>query len=263
MTGDTDQALSRRSALRMAAGAVTAACVDTNGARAPISPITTARAQGSPSMAAMIKPTAPDALLVIDVQYDFLPGGALAVKDGDQVIAPINALAQKFDKIVLTQDWHTKDHISFASSHAGKKPFGTTLMPYGTQVLWPNHCVQGSRGAMLSEALEINPAQLIIRKGYHAGTDSYSAFMEADGKTSTGLAGYLRERGVKRVFCAGLATDFCVAWTALDAIKAGFEAAVIEDASRGIDTMGSLAAAWKNMTAAGVARLRADMILKA
>ncbi|GAC1341376.1 MAG: bifunctional nicotinamidase/pyrazinamidase [Beijerinckiaceae bacterium] len=200
-----------------------------------------------------------DMLIVVDVQNDFLPGGALAVSHGDEVIAPINALGKKFAHVVLTQDWHTPGHASFASSHSGKKPFETTTLAYGTQVLWPDHCVQGSRGAALSDALDIPKAELIIRKGYRADTDSYSAFNEADRK-ATGLAGYLKERGFKRVFCAGLATDFCVAWTAQDARQAGFDAFVIEDAARGIDNQGSLAAAWDAMAKAGVKRINSAAI---
>ena len=195
-------------------------------------------------------------LLVIDVQNCFLPGGSLAVKDGDKVVPVINALAKKFAHVVMTQDWHTPGHASFASSHAGKKPFETTKLRYGTQVLWPDHCVQGSQDAAVHKDIAIPQAQLIIRKGFHKDTDSYSAFMEADGKTSTGLGAYLKARGIKEVYVAGLATDFCVAWTALDARKAGFKAAVIEDASRGIDLNGSVAKAWADMTKAGVRRIQ-------
>jgi nicotinamidase/pyrazinamidase len=209
----------------------------------------------------VIKPGDRDVLIVTDVQYDFLPGGALAVQDGDQVIAPINALAKRFAHVVMTQDWHTPGHISFASTHAGRKPFETTTLDYGEQVLWPDHCVQGSRGAMISEEIRIPHAELIIRKGYNRMIDSYSGFKEADRKTRTGLAGYLRERGFKRVFVAGLATDFCVAWTALDARQAGFDTFVIEDASRGIDTMGSLDAAWRNMGQAGVQRITSGALV--
>jgi nicotinamidase/pyrazinamidase len=204
-----------------------------------------------------------DVFIVVDVQNDFLPGGALAVKNGDEVIAPINALAKKFTNVVQTQDWHTKGHISFASAHEGKKPFETTDLPYGTQVLWPDHCVQGSAGAAFSDKLELPMVQLVIRKGYHAHVDSYSAFLEADKATRTGLAGYLAERGIKRCFVAGLATDFCVAWTSLDAVKAGFETYMIEDASRGIDAMGSLSIALRNMDAAGVKRIKSTAILGA
>jgi nicotinamidase/pyrazinamidase len=198
-----------------------------------------------------------DALLAIDVQYDFLPGGALAVPDGDAVIAPINALAKRFaahrGHLILTQDWHPPHHSSFASSHPGKAPFETIEMPYGPQVLWPDHCVQGSRGAEISRGLDCAVlAELVIRKGYNRDVDSYSAFREADRHTHTGLAGYLRERGLKRVFCAGLATDFCVAWTALDAQAEGFETYVILDACRAIDADGSRAKALGEMERAGV-----------
>lgn len=195
-------------------------------------------------------------LLVVDVQNCFLPGGSLAVKDGDKVIPVINTLAKKFAHVVLTQDWHTPGHISFASSHNGKKPFETTDVAYGKQVLWPDHCVMGTEGAALSKDLAIPHAQLVLRKGYDKVIDSYSAFTEADGKTTTGLAGYLKSRKLQRVFVAGLATDFCVAWSALDARKAGFETYVIEDACRGIDTQGSLAKAWADMGKAGVKRIK-------
>jgi nicotinamidase/pyrazinamidase len=238
-------ALSRRDALKLAgAGAVAAAA-------------------GGASAEDAITPGADDVFIVVDVQNDFLPGGALAVKHGDEVIAPINALAKKFVNIVQTQDWHTKGHISFASAHAPKKPFETTELSYGTQVLWPDHCVQGSAGAAFSDKLELPMVQLVIRKGYHAHVDSYSAFLEADKATRTGLAGYLAERGIKRCFVAGLATDFCVAWTSLDAVKAGFETYMIEDASRGIDAMGSLSIALRNMDAAGVKRIKSTAILGA
>ena len=206
--------------------------------------------------AAAIKPDDASALLVIDVQNCFLPGGSLAVKDGEQVVPVINRIAKGFANVVMTQDWHTSGHISFASSHAGKKPFETVDLPYGKQVLWPDHCVQGTDGASLSKDLSIPQAELIIRKGFHKDGDSYSAFLEADGKTSTGLAGYLKARKIKRVFVAGLATDFCVAWTALDARKAGFEVYVVEDACRGIDNQGSLAKAWADMAKAGVKRIQ-------
>ncbi len=191
-------------------------------------------------------------LLVIDVQNDFLPGGALAVPRGDEVIAPINRLATRFANVILTQDWHPANHVSFASHHAGRKPYETIELPYGRQVLWPDHCVQGTRGAQLADALQATGAQAVIRKGFHAHTDSYSAFVEADQVTPTGLAGLLRERGIRRVFCCGLATDFCVAWSALDAQAAGFETTVIDDACRAIDAGGSLAAALRDLGAAGV-----------
>ncbi|WP_342360352.1 bifunctional nicotinamidase/pyrazinamidase [Terrarubrum flagellatum] len=197
------------------------------------------------------------ALIVIDVQNDFCAGGSLAVPDGDAVIAPINAMAKRFQTIVLTQDWHPPGHASFASAHPEKNPFETIEMPYGPQVLWPDHCVMGTRGAEFHAALDIPGAQTIIRKGYRVSVDSYSGFKEADRATSTGLAGYLRERGVTRVVCAGLATDFCVAWTAQDARAAGLEALVVEDACRAIDANGSLAAAWKAMGDAGVKRISA------
>jgi nicotinamidase/pyrazinamidase len=200
------------------------------------------------------------ALLVIDVQNCFLPGGSLAVKDGDQVVPVINKLAKGFANVVMTQDWHTPGHVSFASSHAGKKPFETIDLAYGKQVLWPDHCVQGTDGASLSKDLSIPQAELIVRKGYHKDVDSYSAFTEADGKTTTGLAAWLKARKLQRLFIAGLATDFCVAWTAMDARKAGFDAYVIEDACRGIDTQGSLAKAWADMAKAGVKRIQSGDI---
>src|SRR5579872_5664561 len=187
-----------------------------------------AMAPRSLSAAASIKIDDTSALLVIDVQNCFLPGGSLAVKDGDQVVPVINRLAKGFANVVMTQDWHTPGHVSFASSHAGKKPFETIDLSYGKQVLWPDHCVQGTDGASLSKDLNIPQAELIVRKGYHKDVDSYSAFTEADGKTTTGLAAWLKARKLQRLFVAGLATDFCVAWTALDARKAGFEAYVIE-----------------------------------
>jgi nicotinamidase/pyrazinamidase len=195
-------------------------------------------------------------LLVIDVQNCFLPGGSLAVKDGDKVVPVINGIAKKFADVVMTQDWHTPGHISFASSHSGKKPFETLEVKYGKQVLWPDHCVQGTEGATLSKDLAIPHTELILRKGFNKDVDSYSAFTEADGKTTTGLAAYLKARKLQRVFIAGLATDFCVAWSALDARKAGFDVYVIEDACRGIDTQGSLAKAWADMNKAGVKRIQ-------
>lgn len=201
-------------------------------------------------------------LLVIDVQNCFLPGGSLAVKDGDQILPVINRIAAGFPNVVLTQDWHTPGHVSFASSHPGTKPFDNIKLPYGKQVLWPDHCVQGSEGAALSKDLSITQAALIVRKGFHKDVDSYSAFTEADGKTTTGLAGYLKARKLQRLFLVGLATDFCVAWSALDARKAGFETYVIEDACRGIDTGGSLKQAWADMAKAGVKRIKsADLAI--
>lgn len=183
---------------------------------------------------------ATDVLLVVDVQYDFCPDGALAVPDGDLVVAPINRLARRFAHVVLTQDWHPAGHLSFASSHLGRKPYDTVELGYGTQILWPDHCVQGSHGAELCRTLDIPHAELILRKGYAREIDSYSAFFENDRSTPTGLAGYLRERGFARVFLAGLAYDFCVRYSAEDAMRQGFEAVVIDDACRAIDVAGSV-----------------------
>ena len=207
-----------------------------------------------------MRPGERDVLLVVDVQNDFCPGGALAVPRGDEVVPLINRLARGFAHVVLTQDWHTAGHVSFASAHPGRKPLDTVELPYGTQVLWPDHCVQGTPGAALHPALAIPHAELIIRKGFRRQVDSYSAFCEADRTTPTGLAGYLRERGLARVFLVGLATDFCVAWSALDARARGFDATVVEDACRGIDADDSLARAWAQMAGAGVARLAASTI---
>lgn len=194
-------------------------------------------------------------LIVTDIQNDFLPGGALAVADGDQIIPHVNELARRFKNVVITQDWHPAHHISFASSHPGKAPFEIIDLRYGPQVLWPDHCIQGSHGAALADGLDIPHAQLIIRKGYHAHTDSYSSFFEADRKTPTGLTGYLFERGIERVFIVGLALDFCVSWTAQDSRIHGFDTVVIQDACRAIDTNDSLAAAVQAMDAAGVRRI--------
>jgi nicotinamidase/pyrazinamidase len=193
-------------------------------------------------------------LIVVDVQNDFCPGGALAVPRGDEVVPVINRLAARFDDVVLTQDWHPRDHASFASSHPGRKPFETVTLPYGEQVMWPDHCVQGTSGAAFHPDLRIEKARMIVRKGFRRDIDSYSAFVEADHRTTTGLAGYLRERGFKSLVVCGLATDFCVAWTALDARAAGFEVAVVEEACRAIDLDGSAAKAWARMSAAGVRR---------
>ncbi len=209
-----------------------------------------------PSAAARLKPGADSALIVVDVQNGFVTGGMLAVPRGEEVVPLINRVASAFENIVVTQDWHPPAHASFASSHPGKKAFETTELAYGTQVLWPDHCVQGTPDAALHPDLWLPTAQLILRKGFHKGVDSYSAFEEADHQTSTGLAAYLSARGIRSVFIAGLATDFCVAWTALDARKHGFEAWVIADACRAIDLNGSLAAAWAQMTAQGVRRIQ-------
>lgn len=195
-------------------------------------------------------------LIVVDVQNDFMPDGALAVPHGDEVVPVINRLGPRFANLVLTQDWHPPGHASFASSHPGRKPFERIALPYGEQVLWPDHCVQGTHGAALHRDLALPHAQLVVRKGRHRAVDSYSAFVEADRTTPTGLAGYLKERGFGRLYVCGLATDYCVGWTALDARAAGFEATVIDDACRAIDLDGSLARAWREMNAAGVRRIR-------
>jgi nicotinamidase/pyrazinamidase len=211
-------------------------------------------------LSATFTPRASDALIVVDMQYDFMPGGALPVAEGDAIVPLVNRLASRFATVVLTQDWHPPGHASFASSHPDAKPFETIRLAYGEQVLWPDHCVQQSRGAELHPGLDIGHALLVLRKGANREVDSYSAFLEADGASKTGLAGFLRERGVDRVFLCGLATDYCVGFSALDARAAGFEAVVIEDACRAIDLAGSLAVAWAKMSAAGVARTGASRI---
>ena len=208
------------------------------------------------AQAAKIKIDAMSVLIVVDVQNCFLPGGSLAVGKGEEVIPIINKLGKDFANVVMTQDWHTPDHVSFASQHSGKKPFEMVKLPYGDQVLWPDHCVQGTDGAAIHKDINIPHAQLVIRKGFRKTVDSYSAFREADRKTVTGLAGYLKSRGLRKVFVTGLATDFCVAWTAMDARKEGFDTYVVEDACRGIDTQGSLAKAWDAMKKAGVKRIQ-------
>jgi nicotinamidase/pyrazinamidase len=199
-----------------------------------------------------------EALVVVDLQNDFMPGGALAVAHGDEVVPVVNRLARGFEHVVLTQDWHPREHVSFAANHAGREPFDCVALAYGEQVLWPVHCVQGTAGAALHARLDVPHARMVLRKGYRRDIDSYSAFIEADRQTSTGLAGYLRESGVTRVWCCGLATDYCVAWTALDARAAGFEVVVVEDGCRAIDLDGSLERAWRDMRAAGVVRMLAD-----
>lgn len=196
-------------------------------------------------------------LLVVDVQPDFMPGGALAVPRGDEVLAPINRLGARFADVVLTQDWHPPGHKSFASSHKGKKPFERVTMPYGGQTLWPDHCVQGTAGAAFHKDLALTHAEMIVRKGYDADIDSYSALFENDRVTPTGLAGYARERGFKRLIVAGLAFDYCVHYSALDGRRLGFEVQVVADACRSIDLGGSKAAAERAMTAAGVKLTRA------
>jgi nicotinamidase/pyrazinamidase len=192
------------------------------------------------------------ALIVIDVQSDFCPGGALAVPEGDTIVPGINALMAKAGAVILTQDWHPAGHSSFASSHAGKAPYEMTQMPYGSQVLWPDHCVQGSLGAQFHPDLATDRADLVIRKGFNPAIDSYSAFFENDRKTPTGLEGYLRTRGIDSLVMVGLATDFCVNFSAVDAARLGFSVTVREDLCRAIDLDGSLAAAREGMAAAGV-----------
>jgi len=196
--------------------------------------------------------TSQDVLLVIDVQNDFCPGGALAVPGGDLVIAPIHAIAQHFDHIVLTQDWHSPRHASFASTHPGKKPYDQIELNYGTQTLWPDHCVQGTPGADFHPDLQLTRAELILRKGFRPQIDSYSAFFENDRETPTGLAGYLDERDLTRVFLAGLAYDYCVGYSAIDARRLGLEAVILRDACRAIDLNGSVAQIEKQFEIAGV-----------
>ncbi len=199
-----------------------------------------------------MKTTASDALIVIDVQNDFCPGGALAVNEGDAVVPYINDISAHFDTVVLTQDWHPAGHSSFASSHHGLDPFASIDMDYGPQTLWPDHCIQASTGAEFHRDLNTTGAQLVIRKGFRASIDSYSAFFENDHTTSTGLTGYLRERGIQRVFCVGLATDYCVRFSAEDAVAQGFDTTVLLDGCRGIDLDGSVDAAITSMRGTGV-----------
>lgn len=192
------------------------------------------------------------ALIVIDLQNDFCPGGALAVSGGDEIVPLVNALARDFDHVVLTQDWHPAGHSSFASSHPGRNPFESVDLHYGPQTLWPDHCVQGTAGADFHPGLDVSAAELVIRKGFRRHIDSYSAFFENDRETPTGLAGYLRERGISRLALAGLATDYCVAYSALDAVRLGFSATVLLHAARGIDLGGSMETMLSQMRAAGV-----------
>jgi nicotinamidase/pyrazinamidase len=199
-----------------------------------------------------VKISSKDVIIIVDVQNDFCTGGALAVPSGEKVVPAINRIAEKFDSVVLTQDWHPEDHVSFASNHPSRRPYDTIELSYGPQVLWPDHCVQGSTGADFHCELETIRASLVLRKGIHRAIDSYSAFHENDQKTSTGLAGYLRERGLKTLFFAGLAFDFCVRYSAEDARKAGFEAVVIEEACRGIDLDGSVAATHRSLKSFGI-----------
>lgn len=211
-------------------------------------------------MSQAIRPGKNDVLLIVDIQNDFCRGGALAVPDGDAVVPVVGRLVESFEHVVLTQDWHQLGHLSFASSHPGRTPYDIIKMPYGDQVLWPDHCIQGSDGAAFHHGLTVPRAELIIRKGFHRDIDSYSAFYENDRRTPTGLAGYLGERGFKRVFLVGLATDFCVQYSALDARRRGFAAVMIEDGCRAIDLAGSLAEALRAMGAAGVERVASDAI---
>lgn len=201
-----------------------------------------------------------DVLLIVDIQNDFCPGGNLPVPHGDEVVPLINGLAARFAHVVLTQDWHPRGHLSFASSHPGKQPYQTIELASGSQILWPDHCVQDTSGAAFHEDLTVPHAELVLRKGYHREIDSYSAFYENDGKTHTGLAGYLRERDFRRVFLAGLAFDFCVRYSAEDVRREGFEAIVIEDACRGIDVDGSIAATSERFRTLGIRCISADTI---
>ena len=196
-----------------------------------------------------------DVLIIVDVQNDFCPGGALAVPLGDEIVPAVNRLAGEFAHVILTQDWHPRGHASFTSSHAGKQPFQTIELAYGQQILWPDHCVQGTQGAAFHSGLDVPHAELVIRKGFRSGIDSYSAFRENDRRTPTGLAGYLKERGFERVTLCGLATDFCVLYSAIDGREAGFEVKVVTSACRGIDVDGSLGRALHSMAEAGVTLL--------
>lgn len=206
------------------------------------------------------RPGPKDALLVVDVQNDFAPGGALAVPDGDAVVPIVNRLAQAFPHVILTQDWHPAGHHSFASTYPGRAPYETITLPYGSQILWPDHCVQGTPGAAFRADLDIPHAELVIRKGYHLRIDSYSAFFENDHDTPTGLAGYLRERGFRRVYLCGLAFDFCVRYSAEDAVASGFEVVVVEDACRGIDLDGSMAETRRTLAVLGVPLASSDAV---
>lgn len=207
-----------------------------------------------------LQPGPADVLLVIDVQNGFCPGGELPVEGGHEIVPLVNRIAKKFKHVVLTQDWHPKGHLSFASAHPGRKPFETIELAYGPQVLWPDHCIQGSRSAALHPDLDIPHAELILRKGFHPGVDSYSAFFENDRKTPTGLNGYLRERGFNRVLLVGLALDFCVRYSAEDARNSGFSAVILEDACRAIDMNGSLDAARKSFATHGVACVNSSQL---
>lgn len=205
-----------------------------------------------------LQPT--DALLAVDLQNDFCPGGTLEIAGGDEIVPVVNALAQKFAHVLLTQDWHPPAHISFASAHPGAKPYQTIAAPYGPQTLWPDHCVQGSHGAEFHPDLDLSAAELILRKGFRPEIDSYSAFLENDKKTTTGLAGYLRERGIRRIFLAGLAYDYCVRFSAVDAVRLGFPAIVIEDACRSVGLPGSIESTHREFAESGVTRIRSQAI---
>ena len=207
----------------------------------------------------ILQPT--DALLVIDLQNDFCPGGALAIAGGDEIVPLVNALARAFPHVLLTQDWHPAGHISFASAHPGAKPYQTITTPYGTQTLWPDHCVQNTRGAKFHPALDIPHAELVLRKGFRASIDSYSAFLENDHFTPTGLAGYLRERGLTRLFLCGLAYDFCVRFSAIDGTALDFECLVIEDATCPVKLPGSIDATRQAFAEAGIQRIQSEEIL--
>jgi nicotinamidase/pyrazinamidase len=201
-----------------------------------------------------------DVLIVVDIQNDFCPGGALSVPEGDETVPLVNRLAERFTHVVLTQDWHPPDHLSFASAHPNKRPYDTIVMDYGSQILWPDHCVQATRGAEFHKDLHIPHAALILRKGIHRTIDSYSTFYENDRKTPTGLVGYLRERGFSRVFLAGLAFDFCVRYSAEDASREGFKVVVVEDACRGIDVHGSMGATHESLNTLGVVRTSTEAV---
>ncbi|HEX2511521.1 MAG TPA: bifunctional nicotinamidase/pyrazinamidase [Xanthobacteraceae bacterium] len=201
-----------------------------------------------------------DVLLAVDVQNDFCPGGKLAVPRGDELVPVINRIARRFRHVLLTQDWHPPGHHSFASSHPGKNPFETITVAYGAQILWPDHCVQGHPGAQFHADLDIPHAQLVLRKGFRPHIDSYSAFYENDRRTSTGLSGYLRERGLTKIFLTGLALDFCVRYSAEDAHREGFDVCVIEDACRAIDLDGSLAATRERLAGLGIATISSDAV---
>ncbi|MEL7834479.1 bifunctional nicotinamidase/pyrazinamidase [Fodinibius sp. Rm-B-1B1-1] len=202
-----------------------------------------------------------EALLIVDVQIDFCPGGALEVPKGDKIIPIINQLSEQFDIVVQTQDWHPQEHTSFASTHDNQAPFETINMPYGQQVLWPDHCVQGSEGAQFHPDLNTKNSQLIVRKGFRKQIDSYSAFYENDGETTTGLTGYLKARDIDTLYAVGLATDFCVKWSVVDGIKEGFDLHVVEDAVKGIDIEGSVDQAWQEMLDQGATKVSSSELL--